>query len=183
MVKGDKAGEPQEAAPSRGRARPIDYPAIQGVSRIARVVMVQTIAFSAQRLPAHEARAMRGRPYDESIEYWASRIAPMEPAELVALIRMDYKRARANEMAVRIQATCVVGYDLAQEAGESRSEDALDQFAEVNGVYNAWPFLRELVATSALRLGISDVLLPLWQPPATLPTKGKPSKITHQRSR
>lgn len=44
------------------------------------------------------------------------------------------------------------------------SEDALAQFAQVNGLYNAWPFLREAIYAGTARVGLPPLNLPLYRP-------------------
>lgn len=56
----------------------------------------------------------------------------------------------------------------------------LEQFAKVNGVFNAWPFLREIIQSTTLRMGIAPVMLPLHRVRATSP-EGTP-RLTASRS-
>jgi hypothetical protein len=43
----------------------------------------------------------------------------------------------------------------------------LRAFADLNGVYNAWPFWREVVASVTSRMGLTGITLPLYRPAAT----------------
>lgn len=43
-------------------------------------------------------------------------------------------------------------------------ERCFEHFAAVNGVYNAWPYWRELVQTSASRIGLPGVVIPVFRP-------------------
>jgi hypothetical protein len=58
------------------------------------------------------------------------------------------------------EATFQLIYELAPTAVHVSSE-AIDCFARVNGVYNAWPFWREYVQGSLLRLGLPAFPMPL----------------------
>ncbi len=40
------------------------------------------------------------------------------------------------------------------------ADSDLERFARINGVYNAWPYIRELVASSIMRLGYPALTLP-----------------------
>jgi len=57
-------------------------------------------------------------------------------------------------------------FDLVYSVGNDvvLSDDALGQFARVNGVYNAWPFLREAVYAGTARVGLPPLNLPLYRP-------------------
>lgn len=65
--------------------------------------------------------------------------------------------------AVVLDATFRLTYELPDAA--SFPADALEHFAELNGIYNAWPYWRELVQTVTGRVGIDSVLLPVFRPP------------------
>lgn len=41
---------------------------------------------------------------------------------------------------------------------------AFDAFVSLNGLYNAWPYLRELVQSTAGRMGLPPVVLPVFRP-------------------
>lgn len=51
-------------------------------------------------------------------------------------------------------------YELVKDRGAVDDADAT-AFGRVNGIYNAWPYLREFVQTSLLRLGLPPFELPL----------------------
>lgn len=44
-------------------------------------------------------------------------------------------------------------------------EGLLDEFAKVNGVFNAWPYWREFVQNTLVRMGLPPLALPLYRHP------------------
>jgi hypothetical protein len=58
--------------------------------------------------------------------------------------------------------------------------EALEAFAQLNGVYNTWPYWRELVQTASGRAGLSAIVIPVFRPGvdavavATPPTDSAP---------
>jgi hypothetical protein len=50
------------------------------------------------------------------------------------------------------------------EAAAQYPEDARHHFAELNGMYNAWPYWRELVQTVTGRVGLAGVVVPVFRP-------------------
>jgi hypothetical protein len=44
------------------------------------------------------------------------------------------------------------------------SDDDITAFATTNGVYNAWPYLRELVQNTTIRMGLPAAVIPLYRP-------------------
>lgn len=64
------------------------------------------------------------------------------------------------EKQVTIRARVSLEYTAKTDRGEVQREDA-ETFGRVNGIYNAWPYLREYVQSSLLRLGLPPFELPL----------------------
>lgn len=63
---------------------------------------------------------------------------------------------------VELTATYQLAYAL--ESAARYPEDALQYFAELNGVYNIWPYWRELVQTVTGRVGLSAIVVPVYRP-------------------
>jgi hypothetical protein len=63
-----------------------------------------------------------------------------------------------------LNATYQLHYDLKDAANYPK--DALQYFAELNGVYNAWPYWRELVQTVSGRVGLGSFIMPVFRPEA-----------------
>ncbi|MGH7570604.1 MAG: hypothetical protein ACREMK_02030 [Gemmatimonadota bacterium] len=59
-----------------------------------------------------------------------------------------------------------VGFDLIYrlESAATYPEDALKYFAELNGPYNAWPYLRECVQSIGARVGLGGIVIPVFRP-------------------
>lgn len=62
-----------------------------------------------------------------------------------------------------LQATFDLLYELPKTKDFSAA--ALSHFANVNGVYNAWPYWRELVQSITVRMGLPPVVLPVFRIP------------------
>lgn len=76
-----------------------------------------------------------------------------------------------QEKQVEVTARIRVEYSRPAHREQFDSEDA-DVFARVNGIYNAWPYLREFVQTSLGRLGLPPFELPLLRPGAAAQLAG-----------
>lgn len=61
---------------------------------------------------------------------------------------------------VMIRARVAIEYAAQPDRGQVQEEDT-ETFGRVNGIYNAWPYLREYVQSSLLRLGLPPFELPL----------------------
>ncbi len=62
----------------------------------------------------------------------------------------------ADRLAWGMKCTFEIAYGFRVENGPQGEEldEYLEAFAEVNGIYNAWPYLRELVQSTAQRMGL-----------------------------
>ena len=66
-----------------------------------------------------------------------------------------------SDPALLIEATFVLVYSITSLEG---IEDAnLNAFAAVNGVYNAWPYWREYLQNTSLRMGLSPIIAPVFR--------------------
>lgn len=70
--------------------------------------------------------------------------------------------------AVSVKIQYELEYALPDELKVTRAE--LDAFAKINGVFNAWPYFREIVQSATLRMGLPPVVLPVYRVPAPKPT-------------
>ena len=79
-----------------------------------------------------------------------------------------------------IRASFLLAYDF-KDGFDKYSDEAFKAFAEINGVYNAWPYWREFVQNATVRMGLPSLTIPVWRvfPPseAELPQKEGDKKL------
>ena len=63
---------------------------------------------------------------------------------------------------VRLEATFQLVYEVPSNV--ELNATCVEQFAEVNGPYNAWPYWRELVQSATGRVGLVGVTIPVYRP-------------------
>jgi hypothetical protein len=68
-----------------------------------------------------------------------------------------------KEPALLVTVVFELAYRLPQ--GFAAETEELDAFAGVNGVFNAWPYLREFVQNMTTRMNVPPVVLPLFRNP------------------
>jgi len=66
------------------------------------------------------------------------------------------------EARLEIEAAFRLAYGLPADA--EYPADAIRHFAEVNGVFNVWPYWRELVQSLSTRVGLPAIVLPVFRP-------------------
>ncbi|MGA8642464.1 hypothetical protein [Candidatus Binatus sp.] len=81
-----------------------------------------------------------------------------EENKLKILCRHSLEAASADQPVAEIHVDLNLIYDLA--AGDPINEADLVAFANANGAYNSWPFIREMFNCLTLRLGLPGFVLP-----------------------
>lgn len=61
----------------------------------------------------------------------------------------------------RVTARLELRYQIPQDL--QIHEGLLDEFAKLNGIYNAWPYWREFVQNTLVRMGLPPLALPLYR--------------------
>ncbi len=66
-----------------------------------------------------------------------------------------------EEPALSIDCTFILAYTASEL--ETLSEAEVRAFAEINGVFNAWPYWREFVQNTAARMGLPRIVVPVFR--------------------
>ena len=160
--------------PPTAPGRVIDYDALRLVSRASTLLDVTVERFAgtaSQPLAGIAATSLK-----QEMAFRGER-RPMD-GELVAA-RMECRftvSTPEGRQLCEVEASLWSIYSLNAPIASFQAE-AVDEFAEVNGLYHAWPFVRELVASCCTRLGLAGVLLPIWSPPNEFPARGEYHRI------
>lgn len=77
-----------------------------------------------------------------------------------------------TEPSVTIEAAFLLLYSLSNDEGIT--EDHVKAFADLNGVYNAWPYWREFVQNTIARMELPPLTIPVFR--IVSPDKTKPPK-------
>lgn len=138
-----------------------------------------TVAQRVQLEDVHIARAVMKRAADiqhpARIELSFAVAPELEQADNRLRITITFRlqeRVGTGERAERglsIETVYVLCYRLSSD--ESLSPAHLDAFAEMNGVYNAWPYWREFVQNATIRMGLPGLTIPVL-PPITRQNSG-----------
>jgi len=98
----------------------------------------------------------------------------IEQELVLASVEFTYSAFMASEDSAvcEVHGAFMVIYGLKMEKS-AVSLDLIALFAELHGMYHAWPYIRELVGSLVSRMGLSGVFLPVWPPPKRLPPKGE----------
>lgn len=98
-------------------------------------------------------------------EYQVHRSEDSQKLSVIVDFKFEAREAVSDEpgeVVADLSATFHLLYSLPLEF--EADENCFEHFASVNGVYNAWPYWRELVQTSTGRIGLPGVVLPVFRP-------------------
>lgn len=66
---------------------------------------------------------------------------------------------------VALEAVFALDYQLPSSPPVERRPELFGAFATLNGTYNAWPYVRELVQSLTTRMGLPGLIIPLYRMP------------------
>lgn len=79
-----------------------------------------------------------------------------------------FSEAKTREPVILIDASFVLAYKINDFKGLTKK--GFEQFANLNGIYNAWPYWREFVQSTIVRMGLSSLSIPVFR--IVEPSKG-----------
>jgi len=77
------------------------------------------------------------------------------------VVSAKYDEADDHEL-LRIEAQFALRYRVPSLAGLKKSN--IEAFGELNGLYNAWPYWREFVQSTTVRMGLPPLTIPVYRP-------------------
>lgn len=80
---------------------------------------------------------------------------------------------KSSEPVLTIDALYALAYQV--DSFDGLTQEGFEQFANLNGVYNAWPYWREFVQNTVGRMGLPPLTIPVFRifEPSTKPTGTK----------
>jgi hypothetical protein len=134
------------------------------LKRLVSVIQIESVRLREARCRS----AVQPSEIADAINVKTSRATAIvkEPAEdrslrIETAFTMEVRSADDEEPQAEIQATFELSYEIPDE--ESFSSEELEAFAEVNAVFNAWPYWRELVQASLVRMSLPPLTLPVFR--------------------
>jgi len=80
-----------------------------------------------------------------------------------------FSGSKEQKPVIVIDASFVLSYKI--DSFEGLTQEAFEQFANFNGIYNAWPYWREFVQNTVVRMGLPSLSIPVFR--IVEPQKGK----------
>jgi len=70
-------------------------------------------------------------------------------------------KSKVQKPVVVIEASFLLAYKI--ENFEGLTQEGFEQFANLNGIYNAWPYWREFVQNTIVRMGLPSLSIPVFR--------------------
>jgi preprotein translocase subunit SecB len=86
--------------------------------------------------------------------------------EVLVTLEISLQRAEGEQPWAVLSVTVRLLYEF---PAELPSKEEIEGFARLNGTFNAWPYLREIVQSTTTRMGIPPLILPLYRIKAPVP--------------
>lgn len=139
--------------------------------QVARQVQIESVNL-VELVCRNNASSDSEQKLEVSVEAETSTVYDSAEEKLVVNAKcvMD-ARPDGGEIAVRIAATFAVVYRL--PVSDEFTQDYYNAFAEINGLFNLWPYWRELVQSTTMRMGLPPLTLPVRRVPANKGTRAK----------
>lgn len=99
---------------------------------------------------------------------------------IIVIAKFHFKafgESKVQKTAVVIEASFLLAYKI--ENFEGLTQKGFEQFANLNGIYNAWPYWREFVQNTIVRMGLPSLSIPVFriiEPPKEKTIKQKVAK-------
>jgi preprotein translocase subunit SecB len=94
-----------------------------------------------------------------------------------------FTESKTQKPVILIDASFLLAYKI--ENFEGLTQKGFEQFANLNGIYNAWPYWREFVQNTVTRMGLPSLSIPVFrivEPPKekTIKRKVRKKKVTNK---
>lgn len=95
-------------------------------------------------------------------------------------LRADYEESAEAQAPFEIAATYLLVYEVPSLDGIK--DENVRAFGELNGVFNAWPYWREFVQATTVRMGLPPLTVPVYRPLSTVTTETKGSNVAPKKA-
>ena len=72
-----------------------------------------------------------------------------------------FTESKAQKPVILIDASFLLAYKI--ENFEGLTQKGFEQFANLNGIYNAWPYWREFIQNTIVRMGLPSLSIPVFR--------------------
>jgi hypothetical protein len=142
---------------------------------VAKFVELRDVLLKEIKATTHVSRDQILEAIPWTIDYTTSAHFTFEEAKGLLMVRtsLGAKLSAKSTPSQNALATVECAFDLAywlsaEHRPKAEERDRYFQaFANVNGIYNVWPYFRELVHSTVARMGLPPLIIPVYRVSAT----------------
>jgi hypothetical protein len=133
----------------------------EGMARVAERVQIRDVVLVTAKLSRRNARDVGGYTLDiqsgarASVDQLSGLLRVRASLDFVARPRGESQESGMVEVRAAFELT----YHITDLSG--LEPEHFEAFAQLNGVFNAWPFFREFLQSSVVRMGLPPFTLPV----------------------
>ncbi len=118
-----------------------------------------------------------------NIDYSAKVHADKENGYIIVIPEFHFEafsQSKTQKPAILIDASFVLSYKIDNFKG--LTQKGFEQFANLNGIYNAWPYWREFIQNTLVRMGLPSLSIPVFRIVEPPKEKAPEKKMTKKAS-
>jgi preprotein translocase subunit SecB len=92
-----------------------------------------------------------------------------------------FTESKTQKPVILIDASFLLAYKI--ENFEGLTQKGFEQFANLNGIYNAWPYWREFVQNTVTRMGLPSLTIPVFRLAQSTTKKSVKKKMVRRKTK
>ncbi len=92
-----------------------------------------------------------------------------------------FTESKTQKPVIFIDASFLLAYKI--ENFEGLTQKGFEQFANLNGIYNAWPYWREFVQNTVTRMGLPSLTIPVFRIVQSTAKKSVKKKVVRKKTK
>lgn len=92
-----------------------------------------------------------------------------------------FTESKTQKPVILIDASFLLAYKI--ENFEGLTQKGFEQFANLNGIYNAWPYWREFVQNTVTRMGLPSLTIPVFRIAQSTAKKSVKKKVVRKKTK
>jgi hypothetical protein len=132
------------------------------VVQVSERVALEDVRLLESRCQQKSITNIKG-PLSFKINHSVNVVCPNEKNILLVIAHFDFQAIKEGEDKdlATINASFLLAYSISNKEG--LTEDHYQQFANTNGIYNAWPYWREFVQNTIARMSLPPLTIPVFR--------------------
>ena len=142
------------------KIEPIDPMALAG--NVARRVEIQNVGLLNLQIAREAAISDEPSLVEYAVDTKSEHFQEEKTISVFVRLRLNAKSPKSEASSINAVIEFNISYSVNGDAPITKDE--LSSFGRLNGVYNAWPYIREIVQNLFVRMALPPLVLPVMSP-------------------